>query len=52
VELMRQYPIITGYCLTQGYDVENEKNGILNFDRSEKYPAGEVRKINGMVGSK
>lgn len=50
VELMREYPLISGYCLTQGYDVENEKNGILNFDRSEKYPADEVRAINGMVG--
>jgi len=50
VELMRDYPAITGYCLTQAYDVENEKNGLLNFDRSEKYPAGEVRAINGMVG--
>ncbi len=52
VELMRQYPIITGYCLTQAYDVENEKNGLLNFDRSEKYPAKDVRAINGMVGEK
>ena len=50
VELMREYPIITGYCLTQAYDVENEKNGLLNFDRSEKYPAKDVRAINGMVG--
>jgi beta-galactosidase/beta-glucuronidase len=52
VELMREYPIITGYCLTQAYDVENEKNGILNFDRSEKYPAEDVRAINGIAGKK
>ena len=52
VELMRQYPIITGYCLTQAYDVQNEKNGLLNFDRTEKYPAKDVRAINGMVGKK
>ncbi len=50
VELMRRYPIITGYCLTQAYDIENEKNGLLNFDRSEKYPGKAVRAINGMVG--
>jgi hypothetical protein len=49
VEIMRQYPIITGYCLTQAYDVENEKNGILNFDRSDKYPADAVRAINAIV---
>ncbi|MBN2224135.1 MAG: hypothetical protein JW765_05625 [Deltaproteobacteria bacterium] len=50
VEIMRKYPIITGYCLTQAYDVQNEKNGLLNFDRTEKYPAKDVRAINGMVG--
>ncbi len=52
VEIMKQYPVITGYCLTQAYDVEDEKNGILSFDRTEKYPAEEVRAINALVGEK
>lgn len=52
VELMAQYPIITGYCLTQAYDVQDEKNGLFNFDRTEKYPAGQVREINAMVGKR
>jgi hypothetical protein len=50
VRIMLEYPIITGYCLTQAYDVENEKNGLLNFDRSEKYPAKAVRAVNEMTG--
>jgi beta-galactosidase/beta-glucuronidase len=48
VEIMNQYPRISGYCLTQAYDVENEKNGLLNFDRSEKYPRSLVREINAL----
>ncbi len=52
VRIMLEYPIITGYCLTQAYDVENEKNGLLHFDRSEKYPAKAVREINEMTGKR
>ncbi len=48
VEIMNQYPLITGYCLTQAYDIENEKNGLLNFDRSDKYPPERVREINAL----
>jgi beta-galactosidase/beta-glucuronidase len=52
VQIMQRYPIITGYCLTQAYDVQNEKNGLLNFDRSEKYPARAVRAINEIAGNR
>lgn len=36
---------IAGYCCTQLYDVEFEKNGLLTYDRLAKYPIAEVKKI-------
>jgi beta-galactosidase/beta-glucuronidase len=52
VKIMREYPLISGFCLTQAYDVENEKNGLLHFDRSPKYPADRVRAINEGFGKR
>jgi beta-galactosidase/beta-glucuronidase len=38
---------IVGYCYTQLTDVEQEKNGLYFYDRSEKFDMGRLRKILG-----
>ena len=40
---------IVGYCYTQLYDVEQEINGILTYDRELKVPAKKVKQINEIV---
>ena len=35
---------IVGYCYTQLTDVEQEQNGIYNYDRSEKFDMKRIRK--------
>ena len=34
-----------GYCYTQLYDVEQEQNGALKYDRTEKFPAEKFAEI-------
>ncbi len=36
---------VKGYCYTQLTDVEQEQNGIYNYDRSAKFDMGKIRKI-------
>lgn len=36
---------VKGYCYTQLTDVEQEQNGIYNYDRSEKFDMKRIRKI-------
>ena len=36
---------IKGYCYTQLTDVEQEQNGIYNYDRSEKFDMKKIKKI-------
>ena len=45
VDFLVDNPEISGYCYTQLTDVEQEQNGIYNYDRSEKFPVDIVRKI-------
>lgn len=45
VDFLVDTPEISGYCYTQLTDVEQEQNGIYNYDRSEKFPVEMVRKI-------
>ncbi len=45
LRLMADYPAIAGYCLTQAYDVEGERNGLMTFGRGVKYPVEEIRSI-------
>ncbi len=40
---------VVGYCYTQLYDVEQEINGILTYDRVLKTAASNYRKINEIV---
>jgi hypothetical protein len=36
---------ICGYCYTQLTDVEQEQNGIYNYDRSEKFDMKRIASI-------
>lgn len=40
---------IVGYCYTQLYDVEQEINGLLTYDRKLKVPAEKIKAINDLV---
>lgn len=45
VNALYGYPHIVGYCYTQLTDVEQEQNGIYNYDRSEKFDMRRVASI-------
>lgn len=49
LRIMKEYPAITGYCLTQAYDVEGEQNGLLTFQREPKYGIEEIAVINALL---
>jgi len=36
---------VTGWCYTQLTDVEQEQNGIYNYDRTAKFELARVAKI-------
>ncbi|MGM0123115.1 hypothetical protein IGI37_000481 [Enterococcus sp. AZ194] len=38
--------VLHGFCYTQLTDVEQEMNGLLTYDRQEKVPLEEIKKIN------
>lgn len=40
---------ISGYCYTQLTDVEQEQNGIYNYDRTEKFDMARIREIFSRV---
>ena len=40
---------ITGICYTQLYDVEQEVNGLLTYDRRPKFDKSLVREINSLL---
>jgi beta-galactosidase/beta-glucuronidase len=42
-------PHICGFCYTQLTDIEQEQNGIYNYDRSEKF---DMKKINSILSKK
>ncbi len=39
-------PVVQGFCYTQLTDVEQEKNGLLNYDRSVKVDLEAIKRIN------
>ena len=43
------YDYICGYCYTQLTDVEQEQNGIYNYDRTHKFDMEKVRKVFSKV---
>jgi len=45
-----KYAYIQGFCYTQEYDVEQEKNGLLDENRNPKVPLAEIKKVNDQIG--
>ena len=43
--VLRENPEVSAFCYTQLYDVEQEKNGILTYDRKFKFDKEQIRKI-------
>ena len=39
------YDHIAGYCYTQLTDIEQEQNGIYNYDRTEKFDMTRIRRV-------
>ena len=48
-EAVASSPYLAGYCYTQLYDVEQEINGLLTFDRKPKADVKIIKEINGIV---
>ena len=47
VDYMLTVPNLSGYCYTQLTDVEQEQNGLYNYDRTAKVPDGMLKAIFG-----
>ena len=45
VSVLRSLPHISGFCYTQLTDVEQEQNGIYNYDRTEKFDMERIAQI-------
>ncbi len=48
-DVILSMPHICGFCYTQLTDIEQEQNGIYNYDRSEKF---DMKKINRILSKK
>jgi beta-galactosidase/beta-glucuronidase len=48
-EAIARIPQIAGICYTQLYDVEQEVNGLLTYDRSPKFDPRQIREINALL---
>jgi len=45
-DVLLNNPQICGFCYTQLYDVEQEKNGLYTYERKPKFKPEIIRKIN------
>lgn len=45
VEIILSLPALSGYCYTQLTDVEQEQNGIYNYDRTAKFDMARIAAI-------
>ena len=45
-EAIMENPRIFGFCYTQLYDVEQEKNGLYTYEREAKFDTESLRRIN------
>ena len=43
VDVLLSYGHICGYCYTQLTDIEQEQNGVYNYDRTEKFDMARIR---------
>jgi hypothetical protein len=48
-EAIAQIRQIAGICYTQLYDVEQEVNGLLTYDRNPKFRPESIRQLNEML---
>jgi beta-galactosidase/beta-glucuronidase len=48
-EAIARLPQIAGICYTQLYDVEQEVNGLMTYDRRLKFPPHIIREINSLL---
>ncbi|WP_159641202.1 hypothetical protein [Erysipelothrix anatis] len=44
--VLLQHPQLFGYCYTQLYDIEQEKNGLCYYNRKPKFDAERIKAIN------
>lgn len=44
-DVILSYKHISGYCYTQLTDVEQEQNGIYNYDRTPKFDMQRIKEI-------
>ena len=44
---LADHPRVAGYCYTQLTDIEQEQNGIYNYDRTAKFDESAIRKCFG-----
>ena len=45
-EILLKNPRVSGFCYTQLYDIEQESNGLLYYNRKPKFPPAIFYKIN------
>ena len=45
VDVQNAVPTLSGWCFTQLYDVEQERNGIYTYDRTPKFDMKRIREI-------
>jgi len=48
-EAVARLPQIAGICYTQLYDVEQEVNGLMTYDRRMKFDRDAIRQINSLL---
>lgn len=51
-DVILSYDYIIGYCYTQLTDIEQEQNGIYNYDRTPKFDMERIRKIFSRIPEK
>lgn len=51
VESIKALKHITGFCYTQITDVEQEQNGIYNYDRTTKFDTNRIKEIFELIPS-
>ncbi|WP_125604942.1 glycoside hydrolase family 2 protein [Lapidilactobacillus bayanensis] len=48
-EVLLNHPRMFGFCYTQLYDVEQERNGLYYYDRTPKFNVEELKAINQQI---
>ena len=48
-EVILKNPYMIGFCYTQLYDIEQEKNGLYTYDRKAKFDPEIFKKINTAI---